>query len=79
MFDQPTTCLLCRDDLEHCHEASVEHADGLTECLDAACRLPHLQHVWQLTCSVFDPPCPCSPDEADLPGILDEPVVLAAA
>jgi hypothetical protein len=79
LFDQPPTCPLCRADLDHCHEASVEHADGRTECLDPTCGLPHAQHGWQFTCSIFDPPCPCSPDEADQPAVFAEPLVLAAA
>ena len=65
---EPTTqCPDCRDDLEHCHEPSIEHSDGLTECLDAACTLAHGLHTWQLSCSVFDPPCPCATDERPEP------------
>jgi hypothetical protein len=69
-------CADCRLDLEHCHEASIEHADGLTECLGSQCRLPHTLHEWQLSCSIFDPPCPCAPDERDL---FAEPLALEAA
>jgi hypothetical protein len=57
-------CADCVSGLEHCHESSIEHADGFTECLDSSCRLDHGLHTWQLSCSVFDPPCACAPDEA---------------
>jgi hypothetical protein len=63
-------CTTCDDELHHCHEASLEHADGTTECLDAACDLAHDLHRWQLTCAVLDPPCGCVPAES-------EPFVLA--
>jgi hypothetical protein len=66
---EPATVTGCRDceaGLAHCHEASIEHVDGFTECLDPMCSLHHGLHEWQLPCSVFDPPCACSPDEGDL-------------
>jgi hypothetical protein len=59
-------CADCAEGLDHCHESSIEHADGYTECLDPTCTFDHGLHTWQLPCSVFDPPCACSPDEADL-------------
>ena len=59
-------CLDCHAGFEHCHESSIEHADGFTECLDSTCTLDHGLHVWQLSCTVFDPPCACSPEESDL-------------
>jgi hypothetical protein len=58
-----TGCPDCREGFEHCHETSIEHDDGATECTEPACTLPHALHTWQLSCSVFDPPCPCSPAE----------------
>jgi hypothetical protein len=61
-----TRCADCANGLDHCHESSIEHADGFTECLDPTCTLDHCLHTWQLSCSVFDPPCACSPDEAPL-------------
>jgi hypothetical protein len=67
-------CPECRAELEHCHEASIEHGDGLTECVDPSCTLAHSLHTWQLSCSVFDPPCPCAPDEHDV-----EPLLAVAA
>lgn len=66
-------CTLCHDDLEHCHDVSIEHADGSTECLAGDCGLPHEVHDWQLPCSAFDPPCPCVPEE------LPDPLLLLAA
>ncbi len=56
-------CPDCHAGFEHCHDVSVEHVDGITECLDPSCTLPHVLHTWQLSCSVLDPPCPCVPDE----------------
>jgi hypothetical protein len=61
-----TQCADCAADLEHCHETSIEHADGFTECLDPACNLHHGLHLWQASCSVLDPPCACTPEELDL-------------
>lgn len=53
-------CHLCSDDLEHCHEISIEHLDGLTECGgDQPCALGHHLHDWALICAELDPPCPC--------------------
>jgi hypothetical protein len=53
-------CHLCTDGLEHCHEVSIEHADGTTECGgDGVCALPHHLHEWQVSCVELDPPCPC--------------------
>ncbi len=49
------------DDLEHCHEVSIVHADGFAECGgDGPCNLPHDLHEWRLTCAELDPPCPCA-------------------
>ena len=62
-------CRLCLQDLDHCHDVSIEHADGSTECMDPACRLPHDLHEWQLSCSGLEPPCPCVPEE-ELPPLL---------
>jgi hypothetical protein len=60
--DSPS-CGLCTDDLEHCHDVSIEHADGTTECLADACRVPHELHDWQVSCAALDPPCPCAAEE----------------
>ena len=58
-------CPLCTDDLEHCHEVSIAHADGTTECGgDAPCALGHLLHDWRVPCVDLDPPCPCAGDDA---------------
>ena len=59
----PDTCRLCVADVIHCHEVSVEHADGSTACADPWCNLPHHLHEWQLACDAFAPPCPCAADE----------------
>jgi hypothetical protein len=75
---EPPRCADCADGLDHCHESSIEHADGFTECLDSTCTLDHGLHTWQLSCSVFDPPCACSPDEADLHWAAAATVGLAA-
>jgi hypothetical protein len=69
----PTTCRDCRDGLLHCHEISLEHADGSTECLGlGACEVDHTLHAWQLPCSALEPPCPCAPDEQVPPAALTE-------
>lgn len=57
-------CHHCIEGLEHCHETSVEHADGTTECTsewagDGPCPLPHHLHDWRLSCAELDPPCRC--------------------
>jgi len=67
-------CHLCSDDLEHCHEISIEHADGVTECGgDQPCGLAHHLHDWTLGCGELDPPCPC--DASSTP---EAPLALAA-
>jgi hypothetical protein len=68
MMGGMSECDLCLQDLDHCHDVSIEHADGSTECMDPGCRLPHDLHEWQLPCSGFEPPCPCVPEE--LPPLL---------
>lgn len=46
--------------LWHCHEASVRHDDGSTECLsDEPCELPHELHDVLLTCADIEPRCHC--------------------
>jgi hypothetical protein len=49
--DAAESCGLCAADVIHCHEVSVEHADGSTA---------HHLHEWQLACDAFAPPCPCA-------------------
>jgi hypothetical protein len=58
-----TGCSACAADLLHCHDVSIEHADGSTTCFDPGCDVPHHDHEWQLPCSALDPPCPCVPEE----------------
>jgi hypothetical protein len=60
------TCTACRDHLLHCHEASVEHQDGVSMCLDPGCDVPHLLHVHQLSCTELDGACPCADVEQTL-------------
>lgn len=73
-------CHHCIEGLEHCHEPSVEHADGTTECLgewagDGPCPLPHHLHDWRLSCAELDPPCPCGEPVGDEATVgLDPPV-----
>jgi hypothetical protein len=62
-------CRLCLEDLDHCHDVSIEHADGSTECIDPTCSLPHEVHDFCLPCSALEPPCPCIPEE-QLPPLL---------
>ncbi|MGH9184616.1 MAG: hypothetical protein ACRD0U_02190 [Acidimicrobiales bacterium] len=62
-------CRYCQDDLVHCHDVSLEHADGTTECL-AGCDLDHALHEWQLTCSALEPPCPCAVEELPPPALV---------
>jgi len=59
------TCFECDpvlgDNLWHCHDASVLHDDGTTECLSGApCELPHDLHEFQLRCAEIEPGCPCT-------------------
>src|SRR4051794_2207081 len=67
------TCFECDPtfggNLWHCHEVSVLHHDGSTECLSGtACELRHELHHWQLSCAELDPPCPCGqPSRGDAP------------
>jgi hypothetical protein len=71
------TCHDCIEGLDHCHEPSIEHADGRTECAaGSACTVPHHLHHWQVCCSVLEPPCPCVPEDAP---IVVEPMPLLAA
>ncbi len=65
---RPTPCpsgaTACRIDVQHCHDVSLEHADGSTECLlGPACTLGHALHDFHLPCSALDAPCPCVPEE----------------
>jgi hypothetical protein len=71
------SCRLCRADVIHCHEVSVEHADGSTACADPWCNLPHHLHEWHLACDAFDPPCPCA--GADRPYVDTVPLLRQAA
>jgi hypothetical protein len=71
--DLPTdACRLCAADVIHCHEVSIEHADGSTACTDPWCNLPHHLHEWQLACDAFAPPCPCAGDEHGLEVVLPQ-------
>jgi hypothetical protein len=70
MMCHMSECRMCVDDLEHCHEVSIEHADGSTECLDPSCDLSHELHEWHQSCAALDPPCPCMPEEAVPPLLL---------
>lgn len=60
-------CFDCENDLLHCHDVSIEHGDGSTECMDPGCSLGHELHAWQLPCSGLEPPCPCVPEDAPAP------------
>ena len=65
-------CASCAADLEHCHDVSIEHADGTTECLADDCRVRHELHDWQLSCAALDPPCPCAAEEFPEPALIAE-------
>ncbi|HEY1279231.1 MAG TPA: hypothetical protein VGF22_06125 [Acidimicrobiales bacterium] len=76
-FPHLPDCPSCLADLEHCHEVSVEHADGSTECLGLEpCGLSHDLHEWHLSCSALEPPCPCATDE-QVPPLLVAPALAA--
>gem|GEM_PF-3095946 len=62
-------CGRCLEGIEHCHDVSIEHADGSTECMDPACRVPHEAHDWHLSCTALEPPCPCVPEERPAPAL----------
>ena len=52
-------CHHCDNGFECCHETSVRHADGTTECLGAQpCGLAHDLHVWAVDCEVTG--CSCA-------------------
>lgn len=60
MDQRRESCRECREQLEHCHATSVEHADGVTECLaDEPCHLPHDLHRWPVACVDLLAPCGC--------------------
>jgi hypothetical protein len=63
-------CQHCLTALEHCHEVSLEHADGTTECLDPACTLGHHLHDLVASCATLVPPCPCAVEEQTIPALL---------
>jgi len=63
-------CRLCLEELDHCHDVSIEHADGSTECMDPTCHLAHELHEWHLSCAALEPPCPCVPEESVPPLLL---------
>jgi hypothetical protein len=64
------------DDIYECQSVSIEHADGSTECMDHTCELPHEFHSFHIGCGELHPPCPCIPEDHQLPDV-DE-LLLAA-
>lgn len=54
------TCAACDQQLLHCHELSIEHADGSTECTEVGCAVPHAQHRFVASCDELLGPCPCA-------------------
>jgi hypothetical protein len=68
-------------DLWHCHETSIEHHDGSTECLSGeGCELAHALHDWPATCAVLDPPCRCgAPVSVPRSGVISDLVLSSPA
>ena len=66
------------DEILECPGVSVEHADGTTECMEPTCELPHEFHSFHVGCSELHPPCPCIPEEHDLPELQEPPLLIAA-
>jgi hypothetical protein len=66
-------------DIYECQGVSIEHADGSTECMDHTCELQHELHSFHVACTELYPPCPCIPEEHDLPDPRDVPDLLVAA
>jgi hypothetical protein len=58
------------DDIYECQGVSIEHADGSTECMDHTCDLQHELHSFHVACTELYPPCPCIPEEHELPELL---------
>jgi hypothetical protein len=67
------------DLIDECPGVSIEHADGTTECMEPTCELPHEFHSFHVACSELHPPCPCIPEEHDLPDLPELPELLVAA
>ena len=57
-------CHDCDNGFQCCHETSVRHADGTTECLGPEpCHLAHELHLWAVDAEdvFFDAPVPALP------------------
>jgi hypothetical protein len=58
-------CNDCDHGFECCHQPSVRHADGTTECSgDGPCALPHELHVWVVDCDEVGCACGVTPSVA---------------
>lgn len=65
-------CRSCDDQLDHCHDTLVLHADGTAACDGSArCAAREDLHEWWIPCT--DLRCGCTGDECT------EPLLLAAA
>jgi hypothetical protein len=64
------------DDIYECQGVSVEHADGSTECMDHTCDLDHEFHSFHIGCGELYPPCPCIPQDHEIPEV--EELLVAA-
>jgi hypothetical protein len=59
-------CYECDNGLACCHETSVLHGDGSTECLgEEPCELRHELHRWTVLCVEVGCSCGLEPAEAD--------------
>lgn len=58
--DKGSACVDCGDEVEHCHETLVIHADGVVECLGDDCVGEMDVHVLVLGCDELEPPCRCA-------------------
>lgn len=53
-------CLLCDDELEHCHEVLVLHIDGSFDCVNPSCEAVYDEHEFAVSCMEMRWPCDCS-------------------
>jgi hypothetical protein len=58
-------CSDCQNELAHCHELLIVHADGSAECTgDDACEVWTEAHLWVMTCAEAIPDGCC---EVEMP------------
>ncbi len=62
-----SSCLECRQHVDHCHGTLVVHGDRTLECTDAGCELPDLlRHVYIIDCASVQGGCCVAEETVDL-------------